>query len=103
MYEIFYNNLGNPINIRLGNQSIPIDIHNQDFSHFLDWNSKQELPLDWKTSIEVEPLTPIPTVEERLAIAESQLAAIRKSVPADVAAKIITELQVESLNVTKMP
>ena len=45
---------------------IPLAPDNTDFQKFLIWNAEQKVPLDLKSTIEVEVITPPPTAEERI-------------------------------------
>jgi len=65
MYKINYYN-GEPIGIQKDRMSIPISLDNRHFVEFLEWNEKQEVPLDYVTPIEVEPPEPPETLEEQI-------------------------------------
>lgn len=74
MYEVVYDNEGNPC-IKRGNAYIPCAEGNRDFNDFLAWNAKQTEPLDWETPIEIDVPLPVPSTEERLSAVEDAMLA----------------------------
>ena len=67
MYIIKYDLGGKPCSIKDGNRVIPIEPLNGDFGKFLEWTVLQKVPLDYETSIAVEPQETVETLEEKIA------------------------------------
>ena len=53
MYKVNYDYLGNPVSIQKGEMSMRIGVETSEYKDFLAWNSKQTVPLDLKSTIEV--------------------------------------------------
>lgn len=90
-YKLIHDPLnGNVSSICSDIGTIPVDASNRDYRTYLAWLAEGNTPDP--ADPEPEPSF-APTLEERLTKTEAELAAIRKSVPAEVAQKIDAELK----------
>ena len=66
MYKVMYDFEGNAAYIlrERDGANIPFAPLNRDFRKFLEWNKKHKL--DWEKSIEVEPIEPVETLDDRI-------------------------------------
>lgn len=69
-YTVIYDDDGKPNTISCDGKGIPISDTNFDFREFLDWNAKQETPLDYTTPIQIDKPAPAPSQDEKIAALE---------------------------------